>query len=88
MSCTTAQPWLDDLTGDADALHTGVCLKRDRAMGFAVAAGDVITCRTGAVWLTPGDGTDVELHAGESHTVVTTARAVAWAMEDAVIELA
>jgi hypothetical protein len=87
MSCTTAQPWLDELTPCGDALHAGVRLKRDRVIGFAVTAGEVITCHSGAVWLTPGDGSDVELYAGDSYTVTTPARAVAWAVEDAVMSL-
>lgn len=85
MSCTTTQPWLDDLTPRTDAMQGGVYLKRDQVLGFDVHAGDVIRCRSGAVWLTPGDGSDVELHAGDTYVATRDARAVAWAVDDAVI---
>ena len=87
MSCTTTQPWLDDLTPRTDALQSGVRLKHDETVGFDVAAGAIVTCRSGAVWLTPGDGSDVELHAGESFVATQPGRAVAWAVDDAVIAL-
>ncbi len=87
MSCTTTQPWLDDLMPRTDAMHAGVRLKRDQTVGFKVVAGSVVTCRGGAVWLTPGDGSDVELYAGDTFIVTRAGRAVAWAVDDAVIAL-
>jgi hypothetical protein len=85
MSCTTTQPWLDDLMPQTDAMQTGVRLKRDQMVGFKVVAGSVIMCRVGAVWLTPGDGSDVELYAGEQFVVTRPGHAVTWAVEDAVV---
>jgi hypothetical protein len=87
MSCTTTQPWLDDLTPRTVALQSGVRLKRDQTVGFAVHAGDVIRCRSGAVWLTPGDGSDVELYAGQSFAATRDGRAVAWAVDEATLVL-
>ena len=87
MSCTTTQPWLDDLTPRTDALHSGVRLKRDQTLGFEVHAGDVISCRSGAVWLTPGDGSDVELYAGDRYVAKRDGRAVACAVDEAMLFL-
>lgn len=83
MNCTTAQPWLDALS--AGAAQAGVRLKRNQVRGFPVRAGDVIRCVAGAVWLTPGDGTDVELHAGQAFTVKQSAHAAVWAIEEATL---
>jgi hypothetical protein len=85
MSCSTTQPWLDDLMPQTDAMRAGVRLKRDQTVGFEVVVGSVVSCRSGAVWLTPGDGGDVELYAGGTFVVTRAGHAVAWAVEDAVI---
>jgi hypothetical protein len=87
MSCTTTQPRLDDLTPRTNALQSGVRLKRDQTLGFAVHAGEVISCRSGAVWLTPGDGSDVELYAGDSYVARRDGRAVACAVDEATLVL-